>query len=75
VVIVLQDQGRRDSGREWAEQRLTDCGDLRYGGIHVGFGLEISLITLVPRSDTDSMCSILLTVVVIARSTTVVMRS
>src|SRR5437868_9790298 len=38
-------------------------------------GWKNILITLVPRSDCDSMCSILATVVVIARSTMVVMRS
>ena len=38
-------------------------------------GWKNILITLVPRTDCDSMCSMLLTVVVSARSTIVVMRS
>ena len=38
-------------------------------------GWKNILITLVPRIASDSMCSMLLTVVVRARSTTVLMRS
>ena len=62
-------------GGSWRNLGLRDGRDLRHRVADVDARLEEDLMTEMPFSDCDSMCSMSLTVVVSERSLSVTMRS
>jgi len=73
--VVGKDQRRQYSGREIFQQRRRIRGRLRNRAIDVRAGWKNTLITVTPFKVCDSMCSMLSTSVVSARSTGEVTRS